>query len=175
MSSAVSWCLTMALFFLGSLPAHGQDFLKAKVLAVDSDKMEIEVLELASGRQSAADSQGDKLLIQIAQENDLPRIDGDAVFPCCVVPGKIIRLWGKIVPDRRNVFLATDIRGCRDGSCSDPTGVRSRLFRFRKHHRFNGTDVSGQKLEPDGFGGNGLGGNGHGGNGNGCGGGGGGR
>ena len=163
MSSAVSWCLGLALFFLGSLPAHSQDFLKAKVLAVDLAKMEIEVLALASGRQSAADSQDDKLLVQIAEENDLPRINGNVVLPGCVVSGRTIRLWGKIVPDRSNVFLATDIRGWREGKCSDPTGVRFRLFRFRRHHQFNGAGVSDQSLEPDGFEGNGFGGNGNGG------------
>ena len=165
MSSAVSLCLGLVLFFLGSFPAHGQDFLKAKVLAVDLEKMELEVLVPASGMQPATDSQDNKFLVQIAAENDLPRINGNVVFPGCVVSGRTIRLWGEIVPDRSNVFLATDIRGWREGKCSDPTGVRFRLFRFRRHHQFDGAGVSGQSLEPDGFEGNGFGGNGNGGGG----------
>ena len=90
---------------------------------------------------------------------------------------------------KKNIFITTDIRGCKRGGCSDPTGVRLRLLKSRKNsqrsqhvfdsseqgagsHDFKSTRHGGSGH--GGGGGKGSGGNGGGGN-NGGGGGGGGR
>ncbi len=180
MASAVCGCLGILVFLLGSLPAFSQDFLMAKVLAVDTEKMEIQVLCQAAKKSLATGSNEEKLLVRIAAENDLPRVSGVVVFPGCVVSGKTIRLWGETALHGGNVFFATDIRGCRDGRCSDPTGVRLRLLRSRMNNQLGTNDgfvpsPDSNGIEGGGFyGGGGNGGGGGGGSGGGGGGGGGG-
>ena len=67
----------------------------------------------------------------------------DRIFPGCVRPGNMIRVWGEFAKSQANskageqergqrIFLATDIRG---GGGGDPTGVR---FRIGRGCRFRG-------------------------------------
>ena len=150
----------------------------AKVLAVDSEKMTMEVLPLAAGKTVHPDAEsGRAIVVRIAEENNLTRNGNRAGLPGCVRIGETIRLWGRKDRNIENSFLATDIRGCRSGGCSDPTGVRSRLLQGRKkNQRFKKVTAptEGQDSGTYGFDGDGHGGGGHGGGGSGGGGGGGG-
>ena len=120
------------LFFEPGL-AFCQDFLMGKVLAVDPNKMEIEIAPLPAEKQSETGVDNTIILVRIAEENNLPRDGRTVFFPRSVVVGERIRLWGSMVQNGNSVFVATDIRGCRGRGCSDPTGVRSRLLQSRKN------------------------------------------
>ncbi len=144
--------------------AFAQEFLVARVLEVHPQNMELTVVPITDPKN--------KITVRIAGKNDLPRHDGQSLFPGCVVQGATIRLWGSNEKADSPFFLATDIRGCRKGSCSDPTGVRSRLRKIRMYENKNFEEGG----EYSGMGGRGGGGHGNGGgNGNGGGGGGGGN
>ena len=135
-----------------------------KVLAVDLEKMEIEIVPLSTGKLSETGSDNEAILVRIAEENNLPGEGEDDVFPRCVVVGDSIRLWGNKVQNGDHIFFATDIRGCRGGGCSDPTGVRSRLLQGRKDgQRRRHIDDAGKghgRREGNGGGGGGFGGGG---------------
>lgn len=105
--------------------ANGEDFLMGKVLSVNSVKNEIEVApEVLTDDNSGSSATEENVLVQ-----------SKVALPPCVTTGAKIRLWGERLPDDINIFIATEIRGCRGRGCSDPTGVRSRLFRRGKHFR----------------------------------------
>ena len=57
--------------------------------------------------------------------------DGMLKLPGCLSSGRHVRIWGDVVPNDAGQFIAEEIRGCGMASCSDPTGVRSRLSRNR--------------------------------------------
>ena len=118
--------------FSGAGSAFCQDFFMGKVLAVDLEKMEIEIVPLSPGKLPEAGSDNEAILVRIAEENNLPGEGETVFFPRCVVIGDSIRLWGNKAQNGDHIFFATDIRGCRGGGCSDPTGVRSRLLQSRK-------------------------------------------
>ncbi len=159
--------ITFTVFILllsAASPAFSQEFFVARVLEVSSENLELVVI-------STKDTDS-KVTVRIAGQNDLPRHEGQTFFPDCVAPGETIRLWGSNETTDDPYFLATDIRGCRKGGCSDPTGVRSRLRNIRKHEDRNSEGDG----EQTGFGMQGMGGHGGaGGNGGGNGGGGGGN
>ncbi len=154
----------LLLFLWVATPALCQEFLLAKVLAIDSAR-----LELTISTPAAPNTQ---ITVRITEENDLPR-DGKQLFlPKCVVPGATIRLWGSRGPAEESLFIATSIRGCKNGGCADPTGVRSRLRKMWKHTN-EVPDHDGSVSRRSGYGNHGGGGQGNGGGGNGGGGGGG--
>lgn len=150
MQKQTSNILLLLLLFWVS-PALCQDFIMAKVLSVDSEKMELTVVSPAN-----PDSQ---ITVRIAGKNNLPQNDGETVFPGCVAPGETIRLWGSREQTGGPFFLATDIRGCKHGGCSDPTGVRSRLHKIWEYRRA----FPGEESKKSGFGGHGASGHGNGG------------
>lgn len=132
-----------------------------KVLAVDLEKMEIEIVPQAAGKSSTTDSNNEAILVRIAEENNLPGESESVFFPRCVVVGDSIRLWGNRAENGDHIFFATDIRGCRGGGCSDPTGVRSRLLQSRKGSNRGDHGGKGRgKREGNGGGGGGFGGGG---------------
>jgi len=184
----VTWfqvMLPLLLLFYGAAgQACAQDFFVGKVLRVDRERS-----ELALAPQYGAGLSGNgTILVRVARVNNLPAENNRVVFPGCVKEGEIIRVWGKREQQAEDVFLATDIRGCRGGGCFDATGVRSRLL--IKRRGFQGifqdfdsvgdgehdTDSRGRgNADHGGSGAGNGGGNGGGGNGGGGGGGGGGR
>lgn len=172
MISVVSRLIIVASLLLGLTPAFCQDFFVVKVLAVDSEKMTIEVLPLSAGKTGDTGSEsGQAFIVRIAEENSLVRNGRDVGFPGCVRVGENIRLWGWISQNVENLFLATDIRGCRGGGCFDPTGVRSRLLQGRKNNepskKRSIDPTEGQDLDTHGFENGGHGGSGYGGGGGG--------
>jgi hypothetical protein len=105
--------------------ANSEDFFMGKVLSVNSARNEIEVApEVLTGDNSVSSATEENVLVQ-----------SKVALPACVTTGSKIRLWGERLPDDITTFIATEIRGCRGGGCSDPTGVRSRLSRRGKHFR----------------------------------------
>jgi len=136
----------------------------ARVLTVNPETLELTVVSSVNP--------GGHITVRIAEENDLPRKAEQVFFPGCVTSGATIRLWGNSEQTKDMFFIATDIRGCRNGGCSDPTGVRSRLWKIR-HHKYGTVAEGANRSGTSDGGGRGNGGNG-GGEGD-CGGGGGGR
>ncbi|MBW1751315.1 MAG: hypothetical protein JRJ37_11600 [Deltaproteobacteria bacterium] len=135
-----------------------------KVLAMDPNKMEIEIAPLLAEEPSETGVDNTTILVRIAEENNLPGDGRTVFFPRSVVIGERIRLWGSMVQNGDSVFVATDIRGCRGRGCSDPTGVRSRLLQSRKNsHRRRHIDDTGKghgRTGGNGGGGGGFGGGG---------------
>jgi len=170
MGAAIRYCsvLFFLCLFLGVAPGFCQDILIGKILRIDSDKMEFEVVPLSPSPSSLFPSDNDTILVRIAKIHNLAKDDTGVSFPGCVVVGESVRLWGTQSVNDDHLFLTTDIRGCRGGGCSDPTGVRSRLLRAR--HRRSIADSEWQDSDVDGVNGAAQGGNGRGGNGGGSGG-----
>ena len=124
--------------------------------------MNSEALELTVVTEAEPNT---KIVVQISAVNDLPNRNGKVFLPKCAIPEAIIRLWGNREQTGKTLFIATDIRGCRNGGCTDPTGIRSRLRKIRTHHYTNadeggneGADHSGAGLHGEGGAGNGQGG-----------------
>ncbi len=97
--------------------AFSREFLMGEVLTVNHKTMEIEIQPQELPENKASDIQSEMLSVEV-QSN----------IPACATVGATIRLWGQYQKGTSSrKFLATEIRGCRGGGCSDPTGVRSRL------------------------------------------------
>jgi len=111
-----------------------------KVLSVNSAKKEIEVSPHISTKKQESGIKGETVFVQ-----------SKIVLPACVIIGATIRLWGERLPGDSNTFIATDIRGCRGGGCSDPTGVRSRLSRKGKQHRRYWNDANSTESNSDSY------------------------
>lgn len=135
-------------------PAFCQDFLVARVLEVFPEK---QLLTVAS-----IDNPAEHFTVRIAEENDLPVRGGEIAFPECVVKGATIRLWGITEQTDPPLFIAADIRGCRHGGCTDPTGVRSRLRKIR-NEGYGISDEGNSRSDYGGYEGHGRGGQGSGG------------
>lgn len=138
----------------------------ARVLTINPEKLELTVATTAD-----PDS---RIVVQVAAVNDLPNSGGQIFFPDCATPDAMIRLWGSRAQTADSPFIATDIRGCGNGGCSDPTGIRSRLRKIRREQYTSGDEgldrtgsgMRGENGPGDGRGsGNGGGGNGGGGGG----------
>jgi uncharacterized membrane protein YgcG len=183
-SKSFNWqllvCLVMALLpvVFGVRCAFSQDFFIGEVLGMDTKRGEISLAPLATNDVSTGSGHEEVVRIEVSQEFLLRRRGKSRFFPGCVEVGKTIRLWGQDLRASRGVFVVTEIRGCRGGGCSDPTGVRLRLLEGRRGmSKEHGSGESGSQRGVAGQSGSGGGhGNGSGGNGgNGGGGGGGGR
>ncbi len=171
MASSRIMVLLVVLICSSTGSAYGQDFLVGTVLAVDTEQLEL-MLMVQNGSEGSAADKGKSILIRIATENNLPSLNRRTVLPGCVETGEMIRVWGQKLDQAEAVFLATDIRGCRGGGCSDATGVRSRLLKKRMGFRggrlgfeFSGQHEHGAEDRGRGNGGHGGGGNGGGGGG----------
>jgi len=114
---------------------YGQDFLVGKVVAVDAEQLELTVMPQYGLEGSGSVDKRETIQVRIAKENNLPVVNRRTVLPGCVETGEIIRMWGQKYARSEAVFLATDIRGCRGGGCSDATGVRFRLLKKRMGSR----------------------------------------
>ena len=120
----VAMIVTFLFFCLIGFPLHanGEEFFMGKVLSVDTAKNEIEVVPEALSDDKSGESANEESVF----------VQSKVVLPPCVIIGAKIRLWGNRPPDHIKTFIATEIRGCRGGGCSDPTGVRSRLSRRKE-------------------------------------------
>jgi hypothetical protein len=123
-----------ALFFLffslfwsaGSVVA--QDFIVGTVLTADIDKMEIELLPMLDDQVEGNQKRKRSMTVQLSAENLVVNRRGERVFPGCVFPGGIVRIWGRM---DGGSFIVSDIRGSGGGhGRGDPTGVRRRLQRM---------------------------------------------
>ena len=108
----------------------------ARVLTVNPERLELTVA-------TAADPNS-RMVVQVAAVNDLPSSRGQIFLPDCVAPDATIRLWGSRAQTADSPFIATDIRGCGHGGCSDPTGIRSRLRKIRTYQHTSGDDGLGR-------------------------------
>ena len=170
MNNTITTILLILLLWVNS--AFCQDFLVARILTVNYESLELTVVTEADPDTPIA--------VQFAPENELPRDGEQAFLPKCATPGETVRLWGNRNQSADPLFIATDIRGCRYGRCSDPTGIRSRLRKIRRHQYTIESEGGKESFDSPGYGnqssrGNGDGNSGGGGNGGGNGGGGGGN
>ena len=113
---------------LRSEPALAQNFMAGTVVSADLAKMEIEIIPGPTLDSSDHDvSEGKSIRVRVTPESLVVNGRGDRVFPGCVFPGRVIRLWGQM---EGGVFTVTDIRGFGGRGRGDPTGVRRRLQRM---------------------------------------------
>ncbi len=127
MKHTITAIFIFLLFWTNS--ASCQDFLVARVLTVNPEALELTVV--------TATDPDTKIVVQIAAANDLPSSGGQTFLPECAAPDATIRLWGRREQTESPLFIATDIRGCGNEGCSDPTGIRSRLRKIRTHQESN--------------------------------------
>lgn len=108
-----------------SEPVLAQDFMAGTVVSADLAKMEIEIIPVDSSGHDEGD--GKSLRVRVTPESLVVNGRGERVFPGCVYPGGIIRLWGQ---REEGIFTVTEIRGFGGRGRGDPTGVRRRLQRM---------------------------------------------
>jgi hypothetical protein len=120
-------CLLCLFIVWGVDSAGAQDFITGTVLAVDIDRMEIELLP-GPPDPVESDQQGKRsITARLSAENLVENRRGEHVFPGCVYPGGVIRIWGRM---EAGIFIVSDIRGPGGHGQGDPTGVRRRLQRI---------------------------------------------
>lgn len=107
-------------------------------LAAEMDVLHGEVMHMDNTMQSMVvrldTMEDDGRLVTVEMSNSLQldyQADGDENFSC-IAQGKHVRIWGAIVEGNQQQFIAKEIRACGMASCTDPTGVRSRLSRKRQ-------------------------------------------
>lgn len=126
------------LFFVSPIVTGGasaQEFLSGQIIKANIETMEIVIGSYDHHNRESGSQQ--RILIRPAKDNILPKQGGKSLFPDCVIEGDQIRIWGDWQNGEQDVFLAHDIRGCKGGGCSDPTGIMSRLKRFSESRRKN--------------------------------------
>ena len=158
----VFFCLLILhLFFYEVTPVNCQEYFVGTVVAMDAQKMEIEVepqypLQIFG----AAQNRGNVIVRLEGLKNVQVRGRGGP-FPDCVFPGNSIRLWGVRETSSERIFVVTDIRGCGGGGCQDSTGVRSRIRKLLvPDHNRDGVKRAGSREGRGGGRGNGNGGGG---------------
>lgn len=121
-------------------PALAQDFIAGTVVSADIEKMEIEIIPIVNAPTNVDGKEKKYVIARLSDENLVVNRLGKRIFPGCVYPGGVIRLWGHM---DQGVFLATDIRGWGGRGRSDPTGVRRRLLRGGGRNSPGGPGVHG--------------------------------
>ncbi len=125
--------LLLVCIFSGGETLYGEDFLLGRVVEVDYEQLKIDVSPQRTGPELEKVEFAGHITVQLSPENVSLHRNGN-VIPQCVYPGSLIRVWGSWDAKGSDEFLATDIRGCRGGGCSDPSGVRMRLMQKRSDH-----------------------------------------
>lgn len=124
----IALCAPFLLFFCtfwGAGAVVAQDFIAGTVLAVDFDRMEIDLLPVPADSSEIDHQKTKSIKARLSSENQVVNGMGRRVFPGCVFPGGMIRMWGHMDD---GIFMISDIRGPgRGGGRGDPTGVRRRL------------------------------------------------
>lgn len=116
-------------FFLARADiSMADDFMAGTVLSSDIEKMEIVLVPLKKGPAADDTKEEARIIAKVSGDNLVVNRVGRKVFPGCVSPGRIIRLWGRMDKDRK-VFYVNDLRGWGGRGRHDPTGVRRRLQR----------------------------------------------
>ena len=109
--------------------AIAQDFIAGTVLAADIERMEIELIPGPHEQATSDETEKKSITVRLSIDNLIVNRRGDRVFPGCVFPGGMVRIWGKM-DEKERVFMVSDIRGYGGRGQTDPTGVRRRLQRM---------------------------------------------
>jgi hypothetical protein len=127
-TSRLSTFLLFLFFFIISSTnfAIAQDFIAGTVLAVDINRMEIELVPGPPPQATGDETEMKSITARLTIDNLVVNRRGDRVFPGCVFPGGMIRIWGKM-DEKERIFMVSDIRGYGGRGQTDPTGVRRRL------------------------------------------------
>ena len=130
-ASCVSAFLLLLLFFNISSTdlAIAQNFIFGTVLRADIDRMEIELIPGPPEQTTSDETAKKRITARLSIDNLIVNGRGERVFPGCVFPGGMIRIWGKM-DEKERVFTVSDIRGWGGRGQTDPTGVRRRLQRM---------------------------------------------
>jgi hypothetical protein len=130
-ASRVSTFLFLLFFFAISSTdlAVAQDFIFGTVLAADIDRMEIKLIPGPPEQTTNDETEKKSITARLSIDNLIVNRRGDRVFPGCVFPGGIVRIWGKM-DEKERVFMVSDLRGWGGRGQTDPTGVRRRLQRM---------------------------------------------
>jgi hypothetical protein len=111
----------------GADPVGAQNFVVGTVLNADIGRMEIELLPNPSDPIEDVHQGKKRLIARLSTENLVVNRRGEQVFPGCVFPGGVVRIWGRM---DKGIFIVSDIRGPGGHGRGDPTGVRRRLQRM---------------------------------------------
>jgi hypothetical protein len=117
------------LFFFTISSTHlaiAQDFIAGTVLTADIERMEIELIPSPPEQATGDETEKKSITVRLSTDNLIVNRRGYRVFPGCVFPGGMVRIWGKM-NERDRVFMVFDIRGYGGRGQTDPTGVRRRL------------------------------------------------
>jgi hypothetical protein len=106
-------------------PVFADDFIAGTVLSIDIDKLEITLIP--GPPEQSLDDAKKSITARLNAENLVVNKRGDRVFPGCVFPGGMVRIWGHM---DEGIFMVTDIRGYGGRGQADPTGVHRRLQRI---------------------------------------------
>jgi hypothetical protein len=127
-ASRSSTFLFLLFFFIVSDTdlAFTQDFIAGRVLTADFDTMEIQLMPSQPEQQTGDETKMKSITARLSIDNLIVNRSGNRVFPGCVFPGGMVRIWGKM-DEKGKVFIVSDIRGYGGCGQTDPTGVRRRL------------------------------------------------
>jgi hypothetical protein len=134
--------LLFSLFLVRAEPCAAEDFIAGTVLSADIEKMEIVIVPLEKGSATSGAGGEKHIIARLSTDILVVNRMGRQVFPGCVYPGGIIRLWGRM-DEEKKVFFVTDIRGWGGRGSHDPTGVRRRLQRGGAWNSPNGQGFHG--------------------------------
>ncbi len=115
---------------MGNVQALAEDFMVGTVFSTNLDKREIVVVPLEKGDATDVTKSKDGIVARLSDDALVVNRMGRHVYPGCVSPGGIIRLWGRM-DEKEKVFYAAELRCWGGGGGHDPTGVRRRLHRRR--------------------------------------------
>lgn len=112
--------------------AFGRDFLHGEIETVDRAAR---VMTVRVDRET-----GDDRLIRVMLPDAFAgdEVQAGATLPGCIAAGRHVRVWGQARQSEDSAFRADEVRGCGMSACSDPTGVRARLFRNRQEKIMGG-------------------------------------
>jgi hypothetical protein len=131
MKAKITLCTLFFLFFCifrGADSVAAQDFIAGTVLSADIDRMEIELFPVLADQVEGDQRRKKSVIARLSAENLVVNGRGERVFPGCVFPGGMVRIWGRMDGES---FIVSDIRGPGGGhGRGDPTGVRRRLQRM---------------------------------------------
>jgi uncharacterized membrane protein YgcG len=130
--------ILILMLILGVVPTRGSaEFLVGEVVAVNRDRQEFVIVSIFTDK-GETESSGKESRIKVKAVGEVLSQYEKSIplLPGCVQVGERVRVWGEI-PATGAVFLAIDVRGCGGMGCNDPTGVRSRLQKYKKSNSLN--------------------------------------
>ena len=124
--------IILGLFIFAPVSPAMAEYLQGKVVRIDHEKGEMEIILSQAGHCRMANGNNDAGSEKSEQAGKQERVIIKAPwFPRCLADGTEIYARGEFSPEHKDLFVAEDVFPCRGRGGHDPTGVRSRFH----HHR----------------------------------------